>query len=106
MPIKKTLKLSECPQDIQNKILSQIGLKSDKVLFVRNFNDTIYTAYIAGNCSRYIVSASANYSKVDSAFLGTGDDFIMDIIDQDEEIAGEIKKRLSLKKPKRSPKDR
>lgn len=95
MPIKKTLKLSECPQDIQNKILSQIGLKSDKVLFVRNFNDTIFTAYIAGNCSRYIVSASTNYDKVDSVFLGTGDDFITDIIEHDEEIAMEIKKRLA-----------
>lgn len=97
MPIKKTLKLSECPQDIQNKILSQIGLKSDKVLFVRNFNDTIFTAYIAGNCSRYIVSASTNYSKVDSAFLGTGDDFIMDIIDNDKEMLNAIKKRLAKK---------
>lgn len=97
MPIKKTLTLRECPQEIQNKILSQIGLESDKVLFVRNFNDTIFSAYIAGNCSRYIVSASTNYSKVDSAFLGTGDDFIMDVIDHDKEMLDAIKKRLAKK---------
>lgn len=105
MSAEKTFSLADCPDEIRQKITKRLQ-EGDKVLFVRNLGEVIYNAYVARPYWRCIISVYANSTTTEITPLGTDAGFIAAILEHDEEIAGEIKKRLSLKKPKRSPKDR